>query len=337
MRAATPHILGAVLTGSLLVTSCGSEQAGSRGRAAEGPGGVSAEPLPTCSGPGHSYGEPPQSTGPPPEAAASPLPGHASAPPGDPADLERDGVRITRLSTGSSDCASGLSAGFEVTNRGAEASTYTITFSWTSETGAAMVSTEQTVSSVGPGRTVRRTVHTTDPGASRVRVLEVRSVPAAEAGSPGGPCPPSGVRVYADQDADAAMGLRALSVHLENCGTRPYAVHGYPRLEILDEDHEPVTGVDVRHGGAGVATGTGADGTPRPVNLRPGQRAHATLVWRNTVQAGEPVHAPYVRVWARPGARPVVVTPELDLGTTGRLGVGPWKKEQSSQERPPAS
>lgn len=38
------------------------------------------------------------------------------------------------------------------------------------------------------------------------------------------------------------------------------------------------------------------------------------------------MNAPYVEVTAKPGAKPVTVTPELDLGTTGRLGVGPWKK-----------
>lgn len=40
------------------------------------------------------------------------------------------------------------------------------------------------------------------------------------------------------------------------------------------------------------------------------------------------MNAPYARVWAKPGAAPVTVIPELDLGTTGRLGVGPWKKDE---------
>lgn len=66
------------------------------------------------------------------------------------------------------------------------------------------------------------------------------------------------------------------------------------------------------------------------MTLKPGERAYAVLVWRNTTEAGTPVNAPYVRVWAKPGARPVTVTPELDLGTTGKLGVGPWKKDTAS-------
>lgn len=62
------------------------------------------------------------------------------------------------------------------------------------------------------------------------------------------------------------------------------------------------------------------------MTLKPGERARATLVWRNTVEAGlDAVDAPYVRVRAQSGAAPVTVTPHLDLGTTGKLGVGPWK------------
>lgn len=84
-------------------------------------------------------------------------------------------------------------------------------------------------------------------------------------------------------------------------------------------------------GDAAVATGTGADGPPRSIVLKPGERAYATLVWRNTVASvtNEPVNAPYARVWAKPGAAPVMVTPEFDLGTTGKLGVGPWKKDEA--------
>lgn len=35
-------------------------------------------------------------------------------------------------------------------------------------------------------------------------------------------------------------------------------------------------------------------------------------------------------MWAKPGAAPVTVIPELDLGTTGKLGVGPWKKDETN-------
>ncbi|WP_141726694.1 DUF4232 domain-containing protein, partial [Actinacidiphila rubida] len=80
-----------------------------------------------------------------------------------------------------------------------------------------------------------------------------------------------------------------------------------------------------------LAEGTGADAAPtRPV-LAPGEGAHAELAWRNTTLMGsDPVNAPYVRVVPRPGAAAVMVTPELDLGTTGKLAVGAWQSDRTS-------
>ncbi|MFE0513639.1 DUF4232 domain-containing protein [Streptomyces sp. NPDC058964] len=226
---------------------------------------------------------------------------------------------------GSRQCAT-----FEVTNREKEPFTYAVTFKLLSDPGAAPEFRSATVRSVAPGRTVTSTVDlTTDsvdtPERSRVEIAKVRSVPVDEAPAPGGPCPPSGVRVYAD-DGDAAMGLRVVTLHLENCGTDTYRVDGYPRVSPLGEDHRPVDGARVLHDGSSIAMSTGADGPPRPLALQPGERAYAGLVWRNTVLSGTPVNAPYVRVWAKRGAAPVTVTPELDLGTTGKMAVGPWKK-----------
>ncbi|MFB7946695.1 DUF4232 domain-containing protein [Kitasatospora phosalacinea] len=160
-----------------------------------------------------------------------------------------------------------------------------------------------------------------------VKVVQVRSVPTAEAPSEGGPCPASGVRVYADR-GDAAMGLRVVGLHLENCGTAELVLDGYPQVQVLDGAHAPVTGVQVLEGGSAIATGTGADAPPRRFTVPPGGKAGSALVWRNTNDASsDPVNAPYARVRATPGAAPVMVTPELDLGTTGRLGVGAWTPE----------
>nr|WP_308103061.1 DUF4232 domain-containing protein [Streptomyces sichuanensis] len=230
----------------------------------------------------------------------------------------------------------GHCAEFEVTNHEAEPFTYTITFTFLSGAGEALASQKETIPSVEPGRTVKRTVTLSGTaalpsamrGPARVKIAEVRSVPTGEAPSPAGSCPPSGVRVYTD-DGDAAMGLRLAGINLENCGTRTTRLNGYPELQLLDKAHKPVDGVKVLQGGSAIATGTGADGVPQPLALEPGERAYALLVWRNTVEGGDPVNAPYVRVRATPGAAPVTVTPELDLGTTGKLGVGPWKKDES--------
>ncbi|MFJ6776515.1 DUF4232 domain-containing protein, partial [Kitasatospora sp. NPDC091257] len=66
--------------------------------------------------------------------------------------------------------------------------------------------------------------------------------------------------------------------------------------------------------------------------------ARTTLVWRNTTEAGagDPLNAPYVRVRATPDAAPVTVVPEIDLGTTGRLGAGAWVPEDTNDKPSPA-
>ncbi|MEV6175076.1 DUF4232 domain-containing protein [Streptomyces sp. NPDC051954] len=245
--------------------------------------------------------------------------------PGDPSGAEQDGVRIIGpTGAGCQDVA------YEVTNRQREPFTFTITFDDRADTGAVIANGRETVASVPAGRTVRRTLTRSDGGADQVAISKVRSVPADEAPSEGGACPASGVRVYADE-GDAAMGLRVVGLHLENCGTgATYRLDGYPRLQLLDEDHEPVDGVRILRGGAAVASGTGQDEPPRALVLRPGERARTGLVWRNTTGAGDPVNAPYVRIRAKPGAAPVTVVPELDLGTTGQLGVGAWQREDAA-------
>ncbi|WP_235483330.1 DUF4232 domain-containing protein [Streptomyces roseoverticillatus] len=237
-------------------------------------------------------------------------------------------MRITGIGRGPHPCF-----GFEVTNKEKEALSYTVTFTLLSAAGAALETTKQTVPSVKPGETTQRTVDMnallpSTQDSAQVRIAKVRSVPVGEAPSTGGACPSSGVRVYADEEGDAAMGLRALALHLENCGTQPYRLNGYPQLQVLDEGHQVVSGVETVRG-SDVAQSTGADGSPQPMALKQGERAYAVLVWRNTTGGGDAVNAPYARVRAQSGAAPVMVIPELDLGTTGKLGVGPWKKDDT--------
>ncbi|MGK5543919.1 DUF4232 domain-containing protein [Streptomyces sp. URMC 127] len=304
--------LPVALSGVLLLTACGSQQAGSRqdGRA---PAGASGAP-----GSAGAFSCDSRSS-----AAATAPAGSASA--GSAPD--KDGVRVLGIGRGTRPCFA-----FEVTNKEKEPFDYTIAFTLLSDAGAALETTKETVLSVKPGETARRTAElrglsAVAPNSGRVRVAKVRSVPTAEAPSQGGTCPSSGLHFYADDDANTAMGLRALAVNLRNCGTRPYRLNGYPQLQVLDEGHRPVSGVETVRGSE-VAQSTGADGEPRPLVLQPGEGAYAVLVWRNTTQSGEPVNAPYARVRVQSGAAPVMVIPEFDLGTTGKLGVGPWKKEE---------
>ncbi|MET9253729.1 DUF4232 domain-containing protein [Streptomyces sp. NPDC003717] len=220
---------------------------------------------------------------------------------------------------------------YTVTNPGTESFTYTITFSPLDEQDRAMSGPMTAVVTVGAGQTAHRTFDGSGLHAhGRVKVQDVEKVPTAEAPAPAGTCPRSGLRVTAD-DGDAAMGLRVVGLHLENCGSEPYSLEGYPALRLLDEDRAPVEGVAIRHGKTGETESHEADQPPRPVTLAPGESAVAGLTWRNTTGFGEPVNVPYVQVRAVPGADPVMVAPHLDLGTTGKLVVSPWRAE------PPAS
>ncbi|MFD9005467.1 DUF4232 domain-containing protein [Streptomyces sp. NPDC059582] len=247
-------------------------------------------------------------------------------------DAEQGGVRITRVDSVTLGGGSGgVSAAYEVTNSAAEALTYTITFDFTRSGGEVLGNVRRTVNAVGPGRTVKGSVDAADAAlattAEAVKISEVTRVPAAEAPAAPGECPSSGVRVWADE-GDAAMGLRIVGLHLENCGTRDYPVDGYPQVTVLDEDLKRIDGVKVFRGSGGISLLDGFDDPPRPVTLKHGESATASLMWRNTTEAGTPVNAPYTRVVAKPGAAPVTVTPHLDLGTTGKLGVSAWKRSE---------
>jgi hypothetical protein len=118
------------------------------------------------------------------------------------------------------------------------------------------------------------------------------------------------------------MGLRASGVELVNCGTRPYTVHGYPSVQVLDDAGEALT-LEIVNGRSAVTMLDSVDAPPRTVVLEPGESAWSTLVWRTTAREG-------VRFWvvARPGEPPQTAAPTdggIDLGDGGRLGVGPWR------------
>ncbi len=150
---------------------------------------------------------------------------------------QRPGVSVTadRLPGVGAAAVGPCAVQYEVTNSGAEPFTYTITFSLTDEQGRVMSNVDETVASVGAGKTVRRSL---EPGtytgdgdvdAGRVEILDVERVPSDEAPAPAGSCPASGLRLTADR-GDAAMGLRVVGLHLENCGSRAYSLKGHPVL-----------------------------------------------------------------------------------------------------------
>jgi hypothetical protein len=125
------------------------------------------------------------------------------------------------------------------------------------------------------------------------------------------------------------MGLRAMGVDLINCGKNTVRVNGYPAVLALDEKRQTVH-VKVLLGVDDIALGLPTwSGAPRPVTVQPGHRAGAVVVWRNTYDDTRhpPVNAPYLRIGpaAKQPTQVLAVDGMLDLGSTGRLGVSPWR------------
>ncbi|MEU6488490.1 DUF4232 domain-containing protein [Streptomyces sp. NPDC046887] len=140
-----------------------------------------------------------------------------------------------------------------------------------------------------------------------------------------GPCPAGGVRVATGM-VNGAMGVRAMEVSLTNCGARPVRVSGYPVVKVLDGASAPMESVTVHQG-------SGTDSVHRPMTfrLKPGERAVAAAVWRNTVTLSDrpATQGTYLAVTPVPGAPAQQVRPgdggPLDLGTTDRVEVTAWR------------
>ncbi|MGA8113726.1 MAG: DUF4232 domain-containing protein [Actinocatenispora sp.] len=127
---------------------------------------------------------------------------------------------------------------------------------------------------------------------------------------------------------DAAMGLRALSIELRNCGNAAYRLEGYPAVRVLD-DRRRALHVAVSNGSEPVSAPDSYDVPPRPIVLRPGETAQARVLWRNTVtdSTRSAATGTYLRIAPVSGEPAQLVTPDggIDLGTTGRLAVNAWR------------
>ncbi|TNH25935.1 DUF4232 domain-containing protein [Micromonospora orduensis] len=139
-------------------------------------------------------------------------------------------------------------------------------------------------------------------------------------------CPESGVRIRT-RGSDAAMGLRALGLELVNCGDRPYRLNGYPVLWVLNEERKPII-LRVVNGARDITPGF--DQPPQQLTLEKGERAVATVLWRNlvtdsTVRATDGAYLLVAPVAGQPSED---VDPDgpIDVGNTGRIGVSAWKK-----------
>ncbi|MER5470106.1 DUF4232 domain-containing protein [Streptomyces sp. NPDC002935] len=141
-------------------------------------------------------------------------------------------------------------------------------------------------------------------------------------GLQGSGCPRSGLRL-ATGPVNAAMGLRATTLVLTNCGKRPYAVDGYPDVVgVLGPEGAPITGVHDVVGTDKVPMAP-EDPGPSPFTLRPGDSARAGLYWRMAAEDGT-----YLRVAPHKG-QGVVTLPladPFDIGPENTLGTTAWTR-----------
>jgi hypothetical protein len=136
-------------------------------------------------------------------------------------------------------------------------------------------------------------------------------------------CVPPGVALSVGE-VEGAMGLRAVTLTLRNCGTATYTANGYPAVDVLDADRR-VLDVTVLDGVSNVTSIERYAGPPQRVDVPPGGTAFAVLVWRNlTTDAATVAKGAYLSVAPADGQPRHTLTLFVDPGNTGRLAVSPW-------------
>ncbi|MFI2710211.1 DUF4232 domain-containing protein [Micromonospora sp. NPDC018662] len=165
----------------------------------------------------------------------------------------------------------------------------------------------------------------------------VEAAPSTPPPSTPPPCTPEGIRIT-ELGVSAAMGLRAMGLELVNCGNQPYELRGHPAVKLRDADGDPIT-VRIIPGAKGITSGF--DAPPTRLVLRPGERAGAALLWRNTVTDPTVVATAGAQLDVAPVAgrptQPVALDGPIDLGNTGRLGVSAWKRRDADPTTKPVT
>ncbi|CAM5703555.1 hypothetical protein SALBM135S_07584 [Streptomyces alboniger] len=174
------------------------------------------------------------------------------------------------------------------------------------------------------------TAEVTPSGAAEPSGAAGPSAPALGTTAPPAPgataCPASGWRMSPGM-VTAAMGLRAMSVTLTNCGTGVREVNGYPDIRVRGLDKQ-LFAVTVLKGTEPVTTMD--DPGPGRVRLRPGESAYTSLVWRYSAvdAATRDGSGVYVDIAPAKGTPRQTIEPEggLDIGETGMLGTTAWQR-----------
>ncbi|QEU90668.1 DUF4232 domain-containing protein [Streptomyces kanamyceticus] len=185
-----------------------------------------------------------------------------------------------------------------------------------------------------------------EPRTEATRPEPTRSAPGAPGDlppSPDGPsataspapatprCPKSGVTMSPGM-VTAAMGLRAMSVTVTNCGKGVRQVNGYPDIRVRGLDKQ-LFRVNVLKGTEPVTTMD--DPGPRRVTLKPGESAYTSLVWRYSAvdAATREGSGVYVEIGTGKGAARQTIEPDggLDIGETGMLGTTAWQRSPADE------
>ncbi|MGW2228575.1 DUF4232 domain-containing protein [Streptomyces formicae] len=154
----------------------------------------------------------------------------------------------------------------------------------------------------------------------------------ADAPSAGTPrCPESGVTMSPGM-VSAAMGLRAMSVTVTNCGKGVRRINGYPDIRVRGLDKQ-LFRVNVLKGTEPVTTMD--DPGPRRVTLKPGESAYTSLVWRYSAVDAATLEGSgvYVEIGTGKGAARQTIQPDggLDIGETGMLGTTAWQRSPADE------
>jgi hypothetical protein len=164
----------------------------------------------------------------------------------------------------------------------------------------------------------------TGPSTGEQTLPPGRAEPAPSASAQG--CPKTGVQVSTGM-VTTAMGLRAMTVTLTNCGEREQRLNGYPDVRVRDVNHERMD-VTVLEGPEPITQLD--DPGPHPVTLKPEESARSVFVWRYSAVDTATLRGSgvYVEIAPAAGVDRQTVQPDggLDIGDTGLLGTTAWEK-----------
>ncbi|WP_392669602.1 DUF4232 domain-containing protein [Streptomyces sp. LN785] len=145
--------------------------------------------------------------------------------------------------------------------------------------------------------------------------------PSPSTAAPGG-CPSSGVVVDMGE-VQAAVGHRAVSLTLTNCGGKPFRVNGYPSVRALDDKGDPLP-VPVNPGSSYMGTDPG----PKEVMLKPGETLRSLLAWVSTPTGGDLIEGDALEIAPAPGLEARTFPLEgNDVRLLDELNMTAWRAE----------